>query len=160
MLKGVVNTQQIEQFIMMHDLPRGDFSELDMAAIWHDVADLEPWQVIVEIGVRYGKSLCSMALMAKEGVQIYGIDVEDLAGRKTFWYRSKLDTVAHFIHAPSAVIGNIWGPPIDLLHIDGDHSLNGISNDIYFWVPKVKKGGSIFFHDCDTTSPEVLKAVK
>ena len=36
---------------------------------------------------------------------------------------------------------------IDTLFIDGDHTFFGCMKDFIAWYPKVKKGGSIIFHD-------------
>jgi predicted O-methyltransferase YrrM len=37
--------------------------------------------------------------------------------------------------------------PIDMLFIDGDHSYNGVRNDILNWTPMLKDGGIIALHD-------------
>jgi len=36
---------------------------------------------------------------------------------------------------------------LDFVYIDGDHSLEGIFNDIYAWTPKVRVGGVVAGHD-------------
>jgi len=36
---------------------------------------------------------------------------------------------------------------LDFVYIDGDHSLEGIFNDIYAWTPKVRTGGVVAGHD-------------
>jgi len=36
---------------------------------------------------------------------------------------------------------------LDFVYIDGDHSLEGIFNDIYAWTPKVRVGGIVSGHD-------------
>lgn len=52
------------------------------------------------------------------------------------------------IQGDSSIIGKDWtGQPIDLLFVDGDHSLNGVRRDISAWVHHVKAGGAVAFHD-------------
>lgn len=36
---------------------------------------------------------------------------------------------------------------LDFCYLDGDHSLEGIYNDVYLWVPKVRVGGIVAGHD-------------
>jgi predicted O-methyltransferase YrrM len=38
----------------------------------------------------------------------------------------------------------------DFIYIDGCHQYNSVVNDIQYWLPKVKKGGFISFHDVDS----------
>jgi len=40
-----------------------------------------------------------------------------------------------------------WQLPIDFLWIDGDHTFEGCGRDIQDWVPFVKSGGMVAFHD-------------
>lgn len=50
---------------------------------------------------------------------------------------------------------------IDFIYIDGDHSYNGVNNDIISWKNKIKTGGFIGGHDYnDIQSDTVVKAVK
>lgn len=49
---------------------------------------------------------------------------------------------------------------LHLVFIDGDHSFDGVSNDINLWLPKVKPGGYICGHDYDYPQfPGVKEAV-
>jgi predicted O-methyltransferase YrrM len=47
----------------------------------------------------------------------------------------------------SAEIAASWTRPIDLLFIDGDHSYEGCSGDLRAWMPFVRPGGWVTFHD-------------
>lgn len=48
---------------------------------------------------------------------------------------------------------------IDFFHTDGDHSLDGICNDITAWLPKVKVGGILSGdnYECETVAEGVDK---
>jgi predicted O-methyltransferase YrrM len=46
----------------------------------------------------------------------------------------------------------------DLVFIDADHTYEGVSKDIKFWLPKIKKGGMISGHDF--FYPDVAQAVQ
>ena len=48
---------------------------------------------------------------------------------------------------------------IDAIYIDGNHTYDGVKEDIIYWSPKVKPGGLIVGDDYLTFS-EVRKAVK
>jgi predicted O-methyltransferase YrrM len=50
---------------------------------------------------------------------------------------------------------------VDLCFIDGDHSREGVRGDIDAWLPRVKPGGLLAFHDYERDVwPEVAKAVE
>jgi predicted O-methyltransferase YrrM len=52
------------------------------------------------------------------------------------------------IHGDSKKVGLTWiGVPVDILFIDGDHSLGGCLGDMAAWIPHVVKGGVILVHD-------------
>lgn len=48
---------------------------------------------------------------------------------------------------------------LDFIYIDGDHSYEGVMNDLKHWVPKVKKGGLISGHDYLNEAYGVFSAV-
>jgi hypothetical protein len=41
---------------------------------------------------------------------------------------------------------------LDFIFIDADHSFEGVCRDIDAWLPKVKAGGYIFFHDYENAN--------
>lgn len=60
----------------------------------------------------------------------------------------------------SSAVASIWpARPIDLLFIDGDHSLLGVISDFEKWAPKVSRGGFILIDDVDHIQ-EVSKFVE
>jgi len=49
----------------------------------------------------------------------------------------------------SKKVGEIWNKPIGLLWIDGDHSYEGVKNDIYSFRHSLDKDSIIAFHHCN-----------
>lgn len=51
----------------------------------------------------------------------------------------------------SKVLGRFWQEwgykPVDMVFVDGDHSLDGCKGDITLWLPNIKPGGIIAIHD-------------
>lgn len=128
----------------------GAFSTLDMAVLVPEVEKLKPGQVYLEIGVDKGKSLSVARMVAKEGVEVWGVDLrEDPKVEGTSFIRGDSKDVAKLN----------WEKKIDVLFIDGDHSYEGCKADIDSWYPHMAEHGVMLFHDCDETSPGVVRAV-
>lgn len=52
----------------------------------------------------------------------------------------------------SKVVGTEWeNGEIDYLFVDGDHSIEGIRGDIASWMPNMKDGSIMAFHDYEHT---------
>lgn len=92
----------------------------------------------VEIGVAYGKSI-KLIGHHYPGMNIAGIDLINHA----------VVPVSGVIHHGDSVelSGLFKHESLDTLFIDGDHTYDGVMRDILCWWPKVKKGGTIIFHD-------------
>lgn len=125
----------------------GSFSAYDMEYLYEALKDMQENDVYLEVGVQYGRSL-SFACKYSKG-DVFGIDIDN----------SKYLGVkgANFIHKPSNEVKKTWTLPIQVLFIDGDHSYEGVKADWDNFSPFVKEGGWILFHDCDETSPGVVK---
>lgn len=139
------------------EAPPGSFSQYDIAVMLPELQKLTTEDTYVEIGVQYGRSLYIAAKYSK--AKVYGVDIEpnlktelltgldyeytDVGSEKAAWeWDKKKDKF------------------IRLLFIDGDHSYLGCAKDIENWAKFVNQGGVILFHDCDSTSPGVMKAVR
>lgn len=108
--------------------------------------------VIVEIGCEYGMSASLLLAGSHRSVRVNSIDNFDEAAKQTFMNNlaeAGLGGRSSIMQADSYAAGMNWpNIPIDLLFIDGDHTFEGVQRDIEAWVPKVKVGGRVIFHDC------------
>lgn len=129
--------------------PKGAFSTLDAEILVPEVEKLEPGETYLEIGVDKGKSLWIAKQVAKDGVEIHGIDLQkDPEIEGTFFHQNN-----------SLEVAKEWEGKIKVLFIDGDHSMWGCHMDIRSWYPHMAENGVILFHDCDESSPGVVQAV-
>jgi hypothetical protein len=126
---------------------RGSFSAFDMECLYPALESMEKGDVYLEVGVQYGRSL-NFARKYSKG-EIYGVDIDD---EKYLGVKG-----ANFIHKSSDEAVKDWTLPIKVLFIDGDHSYEGVKADWDNFSPFVKDGGWVLFHDCDETSPGVVK---
>lgn len=113
--------------------------------------------VIVEIGSYVGASTCFLAagVRSRSG-KVYAVDTwtnraMDEEPRDT--YEDFLRNIAPLkdwiapLRGLSTEIAPQFHEEIDLLFIDGDHSYAGVQEDLEAWLPKVKEGGIVVFHD-------------
>lgn len=129
-------------------LPNGQFSTFDQECMYPALIKSTKDDVYLEIGVDRGKSLAFARKYFKGDV--FGIDLADEGGSDV--------KGANFIH--SDVNDVIWTLSIKVLFIDGEHRYEQIKREWEKFSGHVVKGGWIFFHDADSTSPEVEKFCK
>lgn len=128
--------------------PEGWFDQYNMSVLVPDVEAIPTGGLYLEIGVYKGRSLWITRGAADPSVEVWGIDVR----------RDPKIKGTNFIRGESGKVE--WDKPIDVLFIDGDHSYEGCKADIDKYAPFVKPGGVILFHDCDHSSPGVVKAAQ
>jgi predicted O-methyltransferase YrrM len=111
-------------------------------------------QVTVDLGVDYGYS--TFALAEHNPGHVYGLDTfagDAHAGfRDTYSqahsYRQQLGlNNITFIPGLFADTARSWHQPIDILHIDGLHTREAVTEDYETWSPHVRSTGVILFHD-------------
>ena len=130
----------------------GSFSTYDMEIVVPEITRLKAGQVYLEVGVDKGKSLSVARMVAEPGVEVIGVDLRDdphVSGTLFFQMDSQTPKTGRFVNRQ-----------VDVLFIDGDHSYEGCKADIATWYPHMAKHGVMLFHDCDASSPGVVKAVK
>lgn len=128
----------------------GAFSTFDMEICVPEIQKLKPGQVYLEVGVDKGKSLSVARMVAKKGVEVWGVDLREDPQIKS----------ANFLRGDSKTIAYIWDRKINVLFIDGDHTYEGCKADIDSWYRHMAEGGVMLFHDADESSPGVVKAIK
>ena len=138
-------------------------------------------KLIVEIGVFGGKSLIPQAMACElmgQGV-VVGIDpwkkesavegsndpvnnewwdkldLDDILKgcSKAIWQHG-LDNRCLLMRGGAEACRHVITSPIDILHIDGNHSEEVSTRDVGHWFPKVKQGGHIWFDDFDWPSTQ------
>lgn len=118
--------------------------------------------LVVEIGCDQGKSTSVLAEVAKDrNYMLYTVDdfsYEDGKYREVFEANMARLGLGRYIvlveskskNAASSFIDN----SINLLFIDGDHSAKGVDTDCRLWLPKLRNGGIVLFHDYE---PQTFK---
>lgn len=135
----------VDYIAIENKLPLGAFSTLDMECIYPALKAMKASDLYLEVGVDKGKSLAFARKVSKGNV--FGIDIRKnprVKGTK-------------FIHKVSNEAVKTWEAPIKVLFIDGNHTYEGCKDDWDNFSPFVVRGGWVFFHDCDATSPGVEK---
>lgn len=130
--------------------------------------DLPGNPVIVDFGTGWGKSASSLALACPQGT-VYTFDLGDVHINQTCSAEEYIEKVNNYIN--QAGVSNYvftrenshtkeWDKEIDVLNDDSDHTYPTTKGEIERWVPFVKQGGLVFFHDYEhPRCPGVRQAI-
>lgn len=133
----------------------------ELAQLVADVRKLHP-QTVLEIGTYRGGTLYLWTRLAQPDATLISIDLPGgkFGGgyspfripiyRRFARARQQLHLLRANSHAPSTLDETkrlLAGRPVDLLFLDGDHTLAGITQDWEMYSPLVRAGGLIAFHD-------------
>lgn len=152
---------------------------LDVANFYHNLTTMIRPLLVVEIGCFIGFSTLHFAeALRRQGfgkiisIDAFDWDVDNGQGPQSrhqiaLHYRQKanLDKVITYIKGYSSdvypQVEQSIQNSIDLLYIDGDHSINGVYQDFNTYYGDVKVGGYILLHDiypemCGEYGPRVL----
>jgi predicted O-methyltransferase YrrM len=107
---------------------------------------------LVELGVCHGRTAAILGYAAKlNGFKYYGIDNFSLEGNfeETKNNLQPLDLPCQILLGNTHTIP--WDSPIDFLLIDAGHDVFNIAEDCNRWLPFLKPGGLVCFHDYNST---------
>src|SRR4030042_6746648 len=126
------------------------------------VADIKPKR-IVELGTHYGTSLWAFSQSVKDhqiDTEINAVDTwkgEEHAGfygeevfemvkqiKNKYYPKLKINLIRKTF---DEAVSDFEDGSIDVLHIDGLHTYEGVKHDYKVWKNKVKDDGIVLFHD-------------
>ena len=112
------------------------------------VAEMLPYDpVIFQIGAYIGASTVAL-LETRQDAIIFSLDIKPSLQEIVNVRECGLDhTRVIRLLGDSSDIGRHWPFQCDFLYIDGDHREPQVRKDIETWLPTVKEGGLIGFHD-------------
>jgi GT2 family glycosyltransferase/cephalosporin hydroxylase len=136
----------------------------DISSAWKGHRRFAEWLVntmkpktIVDLGVDFGYSTFVWATAgANHGTEVFGIDMFE--GDPQTGLRNTFDSVKkraadhkltnlNILRADFASVAQLWCRLVDILHIDGYHTMEAVSADFANWSPHVSQMGVILFHD-------------
>jgi len=115
--------------------------------------------VIVDIGTSDGKAALYLGSVSKPNTKVFTVDIEIEERFYKHVDYMELNHKVFYIRCTSSRLAGLWTTPIDMIFIDGSHNFEDVVKDIEKWVPHVKKGGIIAFHDYGNKAFGVTEAV-
>jgi predicted O-methyltransferase YrrM len=109
--------------------------------------------ITVDLGVDWGYS--SFILAEQDIGTVYAVDIfegEKVCNQNTYNSVVALKDMHKYtnvtiIKADFSDLAKKWAMPIDILHIDGEHTYEAVSRDYNNWIEHVEDDGVILFHD-------------
>jgi predicted O-methyltransferase YrrM len=123
-------------------------------------------KTIVELGTYSGSSFAAFCQAVEAcGIEAkcYGIDLwqgdihmgkfeEDLFQEVSAYMASNYPAIATLVRKDFNEAVDLFDDgSVDLLHIDGTHTYEAVSNDYNTWLPKMSDCGVVLFHDINVT---------
>jgi predicted O-methyltransferase YrrM len=110
---------------------------------------------VCEIGAAGGGTAFLFAHAAADDAAIVSVDLEFERSRREAVRRFArarqrlvcLQGDSHAAETVEAVGAALGGRPVDVLYLDGDHSLEGVAADFHLYTPLVRAGGLVVLHD-------------
>lgn len=114
------------------------------------VSGLPENPVIINIGACFGTSAMAM-IEERQDAFIFSVDIHPSPKEVEHLQLAGLYQAGRVIRllGRSQDIGKHWPHMVDLVYIDGSHIFKEVVEDIEAWVPTIKQGGIVVFHDYD-----------
>ena len=122
--------------------------------------------IVVELGTYSGSSFaafCQALEAVGQPAKCFGVDLwegdvhmgrfdEELYQEMRRFSETRYPDIARLIRKDfNQAVSDFADGSIDLLHIDGTHTYEAVSNDFRTWLPKMSPRGVILFHDINVT---------
>ncbi|MFA5013923.1 MAG: class I SAM-dependent methyltransferase [Actinomycetota bacterium] len=153
---------------------QGVFDQENIRLLKEELDKLEVGQIYVEIGVDEGKSFYVAHKLAKPGIIRIGIDINDPGeafangekvsiGRRDFFKEEGivgLEKYGLYVHGDADIFAKIFKQPfVDLIFIDGFHNYESVRKNVDMWLPLMKPGSTMLFHDYIDSNSDGVKPV-
>jgi len=158
LLTGLLGTSVLEAPDRLTDIPS-----------WHTHIPFAFWcvealrpRVIVELGTHRGDSYCALcqavdrlslpaachAVDTWNGDPHAGFYGEEVFAELRGYHDARYAKFSRLIRSTfDAAVAQFADGSIDLLHIDGQHTYEGVRHDFETWLPKLSPRGVVLFHD-------------
>ena len=119
---------------------------------------IQPNGLCVNIGAGSGTSIIAL-LEERPDLMVYSVDLTD-NGQAQFREAGMEQRIIPIIGDSKQIDFSLYSTePISWLFVDGGHLEFEILGDIYKWIPRMKHGGIVLFHDYDSPNWSDVKRV-
>lgn len=114
--------------------------------------------VVVELGARYGASTSAFVAAKEDGLcdAVFSFDIDPSCSR-LLEIPGYAENLTLFIGESTKIPDEVPNQ-IDILFVDTEHTYAQVTAELNAWLPRVKDGGLLLFHD--TELPEVKRAIE
>jgi predicted O-methyltransferase YrrM len=142
---------------MITTLRPAAMSDFELNVISSQISSIKDKKIYVEIGSRYGGSLLYFGRLMPKNSKLIAIDLpngpwghlnSEISLNSDGYNVDLIFGDSKSKETEDKLVSSLSNQQIDILFIDGDHSLLGVSSDINIYTKYVKQGGIVIFHDC------------